>query len=100
MEAARIATGATKLVSIQKLCDGIGWEALDSRRKTHKLVPFYKMVNNIAPLSSLVPSLLQSGLHNNLWNANDLQSVNSRTTQYFNFFTACYPRSEQLIFRW
>ena len=40
LEAARIATGATKLVSIQKLSDEIGWEELDSRRKKHKLVFF------------------------------------------------------------
>ena len=46
------------------------------------------MVNNIAPtiLSSLVPPLVQSVSHYNLRNANDLQSVNSRTTQYFNSF--------------
>ena len=88
LEAARIATGATKLVSIQKLSDEIGWEELDSRRKKHKLVLFYKMVNNIAPLylSSLVPPIVQSVSHYNLRNANDLKSVNSRTTQYFNSF--------------
>ena len=85
LEAARIATGATKLVSIQKLSEDIGWEELYSRRKKHKLVLFYKMVNNIAPLylSSLVPPLVQSVSHYSLRNANDLQSVNSRTTQYF-----------------
>ena len=46
------------------------------------------MVNNIAPLylSSLVPPLVQSVSHYSLRNANDLQSVNSRTTQYFNSF--------------
>ena len=35
LEAARIATGATKLVSIQKRSDEIGWEQLDSRREKH-----------------------------------------------------------------
>ena len=46
------------------------------------------MVNNIAPLylSSLVPPLVQSVSHYSLRNANDLQSVNSRTTLYFNSF--------------
>ena len=33
LEAARIATGATKLVSIQSLSDEIDWEELESRRK-------------------------------------------------------------------
>ena len=56
LEAARIATGTTKLVSVQKLYDEIGWETLDVRRRKHKLVLFYKMYNDIAPsyLSSLV----------------------------------------------
>ena len=46
------------------------------------------MINNIAPLylSSLVPPIVQSISHYNLRNANDLKSVNSRTTQYFNSF--------------
>ena len=45
-EAARIVTGATKLVSI-----------LLNRRQKHKLLLFYKMQNNLSPdyLSSLVP---------------------------------------------
>ena len=53
LEAARIATGTTKLVSVQKLYDEIGWETLDVRRRKHKLVLFYKMYNDIAPLISL-----------------------------------------------
>ena len=46
------------------------------------------MINNIAPLylSSLVPPIVQNISHYNLRNANDLKSVNSRTTQYFNSF--------------
>ena len=49
LEAARIATGATKLVSIQKLYDETGWETLETHRKKHKLTLFYKMYNNISP---------------------------------------------------
>ena len=40
LEAARIATGATKLVSILKLSDDIGWEELDSRKKHTQTSPF------------------------------------------------------------
>ena len=40
IEAARIATGTTKLVSLQKLYEEIGWETLEARRKKHKLVLF------------------------------------------------------------
>ena len=55
-EAARITTGATKLVSVQKLYDETGWETLEIRRRKHRLVLFYKMYNNISPLylSSIV----------------------------------------------
>ena len=44
-EAARIVTGATKLASVQSLLFDTGWESLTSRRKTHKLVLFYKMID-------------------------------------------------------
>ena len=40
LEAARIATGATK-VSVQKLYDETRWKSLETRRKKHKLVLFY-----------------------------------------------------------
>ncbi|XP_053396163.1 uncharacterized protein LOC128556153 [Mercenaria mercenaria] len=56
-EAARIVTGATKLCNIQKLLFDLGWEPLTERRKKHRLVLFYKMVNGLSPayLSSLIP---------------------------------------------
>ena len=56
-EAARIATGATKLVSVDALYKEIGWETLEQRRNNHKLTLFYKMINSLTPLylTSLVP---------------------------------------------
>ena len=56
LEAARIVTGATKLVSLEMLYKETGWETLEIRRSKHKLCLFYKMNNNISPeyLSSLV----------------------------------------------
>lgn len=87
-EAARIVTGTTKLISIQALYDETKWETLESRRKKHKLILFYKMFHNIAPtyLSSLVPSTINSLSNYNLRNANDTQTIDSRTSQYFNSF--------------
>ena len=49
-EAARIATVATRLVSIRALCKKIGWDSLEKRRSNHKLTLFYKMTHNLAPL--------------------------------------------------
>ena len=48
-EAARIAVGATKLVSLNALYNEIGWESLEKRRLDHKLTLFYKMLNNLTP---------------------------------------------------
>ena len=42
-EAARIVTGATKLVSNNSLLLEVGWESLSSRRKKHKLQLLSKM---------------------------------------------------------
>ncbi|XP_053389817.1 uncharacterized protein LOC123543435 [Mercenaria mercenaria] len=45
-EAARIVTGATKLVSLQKLMNEVGWESLGSRRQKHKTILFGNMALN------------------------------------------------------
>ena len=88
LEAARISTGATKLISVQKLYEETGWEPLEIRRKKHKLALFYKMYNHLTPpyLSSLVPPLISNFSRYNLRNANDIQTIDSRTTLYFNSF--------------
>ena len=87
-EAARIATGASKLISICNLYNEIGWETLEKSRISHKLILFYKMYNNLTPdyLSSLVPSSVNEVSHYNLRNANDVQTINARTALYFNSF--------------
>ena len=87
-EAARIATGATRLVSLSTLSKEIGWESLEKRRTNHKLTLFYKMTNNLAPLylSSLVPSTVSNISRYNLRNSNNLQTIDARTTLYFNSF--------------
>ena len=88
LEAARIATGTTKLVSVQKLYDEIGWETLGVERRKHKLVLFYKMYSDIAPsyLSSLVPRPDQTTSRYSLRNANNIRTIHSRTSQYYNCF--------------
>ena len=50
IEAARIVTGATKLVSIDSFYTETGWETVASRRKKkHKLQLSYKMQNSLTP---------------------------------------------------
>ena len=42
IETARIATGATKLVSLDTLYLETGWESLEKRRHKHKLCLFFR----------------------------------------------------------
>ena len=88
LEAARISTGATKLVSVANLYIETGWETLDARRNKHKLVLFYKMFNDLTPpyLSSLVPPLVQNASRYNLRNSYETQTIASRTTLFYNSF--------------
>ena len=87
-EAGRIVTGATRLISIDKLYSEIGWETLSSRRKFHKLVLFYKMTHGLTPdyLSNLIPDTVGSLSRYNLRNENDIRTIPCRTQLYFNSF--------------
>ena len=87
-EAARIATGTTKLVSLATLYNEICWETLELRRYNHTLTLFYKMMHNITPLylSSLVPQSVSNLSRYNLRNSNDLQTNDARTNQFYNSF--------------
>ena len=88
IEAARIATGATKLVSIAALYRETRWESLEERRRKHKLTLFYKMTNALSPLylSSLVPLTVSNASRYNLRNSSDLQTVEARTSLFYNSF--------------
>ena len=57
LEAARIITGTTKLISKTNLLREIGWDTLQQRRKKHKLIKFFNMYHGNTPqyLSDLVP---------------------------------------------
>ena len=61
---------------------------LDARRNKQKLMLFYKMYYRLSPpyLSTLVPPLVGQSSRYNLKNANDLQTIDARTTQHFNSF--------------
>ena len=88
IEAARIVTGSTKLVSVEKLYDEAGWERLKDRRGKHKLTLFYKMSTGLTPeyLSNLVPENIGNLVDYNLRNANNTRTLNSNTQLYANSF--------------
>ncbi|XP_060593627.1 uncharacterized protein LOC132748097 [Ruditapes philippinarum] len=89
-ECARIVSGATKLVSLDKLQQEVNWSSLEERRRVHRLILFYKMINGLAPeyLTNLVPPNIGSTSSYNLRNPDQLRPVYSRTNQYYIFF---YP---------
>ena len=88
VEAARIATGTTKLISLTNLYKEICWEKLQKRRDDHKLTLFYKMHNNLTPnyLSSLIPQQVEAISRYNLRNAQDIRNIRTRTSLYYNSF--------------
>ena len=88
LEAARIATGTTKLISTTALYKEVGWESLEQRRQTHKLTLFFKMFSLLTPLylSSLIPPSVSDMSRYNLRNSDQLQTIDSRTNLYFNSF--------------
>ena len=87
-EAARIATGATKLVSIKNLNKEICWESLQKRRDDHKLTLFFKMYNHLTPiyLSSLIPPQVNEISRYNLRNSDHIQTIRAYSKQYYNSF--------------
>ena len=66
IEAARIATGTTKLVSLNALYRETSWITIEKRRENHKLVMLDKMCNVLTPsyLSSLVPQSVPQSVNN------------------------------------
>ena len=94
IEAARIAAGTTKLVSIENLYSENGWETLETRRKKQKLVLFCKVVNNLTPLylSTLIPSTITETSLYNLRNANDIRTIN---TELHNTTTLFYHQQSE-----
>jgi hypothetical protein len=87
-EAARIATGATKLVSIKTLYKETGWDTLDNRRRKQKLILFHKMVNHSVPdyLSSLVPNTVSESSQYSLRNSNDIRTIRCQSQIYSTSF--------------
>ena len=88
IEAARIATGPTKLVSLNKLYKEICWNKLQKRRDDHKLNLSYKMYNNLTPFyrSSLIPQQVEAISQYHLRNAQDIRNIRARTNCYYNSF--------------
>ena len=88
IEAMRIATGATKLCSIEKLYKDTGWEKLQTRHYKQKLQMFYKRVNRIGPnyLNNFVPPFVQDNSHYSLRNARKVSTIRRQSKLHYYSF--------------
>ena len=88
IEAAKIVTGATKLVSRDNLYRETCWETLNSRRKQHKLTLYYKMIFflTLPYLSSLVPPRVGDMSSYSLRNSDQYQTIDTKSQLYYNSF--------------
>ena len=83
-EAAKIVTGAMKGTSKQRLMQEIGWEDLKIRRAIHKLLLYFKIVNNLCPsyLVDLLPLLVSERTNYSLRTASNYSIFASRTDRF------------------
>ncbi len=83
-EAARIVTGLTRSVSIDRLLSEIGWVNLSDRRKIQKLTLVYKQKSAELPdyLSDLFPQTVAEANPYNLRNNNNYTVLSRRTEIY------------------
>ena len=88
IEAMRIVTGGTKLTSIQKLYEETGWEKLLDRREQHKLIMFYKMVNNEAPgyLQKLLPESIANRHTHFTRQSRNISEIRTKANFYSEYF--------------
>ena len=80
-EAARIISGATRLVSLNNLYTETGLESLKDRRRKHKLILFYKMSHNLVPsyLSTMIPARVGDTTSYPLRNSTNIRNITCKT---------------------
>jgi hypothetical protein len=88
LNAARIVTGATAKCSSQGLYQETSWEPLSNRRDFHRLMLYYKIINNKAPqyLIDLLPSQVNDRTNYALRNRNQLDIPIARINILANSF--------------
>ncbi|KAK3101624.1 hypothetical protein FSP39_004973 [Pinctada imbricata] len=101
LEAARIVTAATKLVSHQNLYLDTKWDSFDDRRCKHRLILFHKIVHGKTPsyLRELLPPQHHQ-IHNySTRNRSDFEQFHPRTNLYRNSFSLIQLRNGTIYLR-
>ena len=94
-EAARIVTGLTRSVSLERLYKECGWETLQLRRTNQKLKFMYRAVNGTLPpyISEFIPPTVSDVSQYNLRDSSNITVPITRTTT---FKRSCIPSSVAL----
>ena len=94
-EAAKIVTGAMKGTSKQRLMQETGWEDMKVRRAIHKLLLYFKIVNNFCPsyLTELLPFQVSERTNYSLRTASNYSLFSSRTERFKKSF---FPSTTKL----
>jgi hypothetical protein len=87
-ESARVVMGAMRGTSRSKLLDELAWENIKTRRSMHKLILYFKIVNNCTPnyLADLLPEMVQQRSGTSLRNAENFTLFRSRTERFKKYF--------------
>merc|ERR1712074_51435 len=86
-QAALAITGAWKGTNRDKIYEELGWETLDSRCQCHRLIMFYKLINNFTPNYLKVPIPIRNRSSSRITR---IPTLHCRTNKYINSF---YPNS-------
>ena len=83
-EAARIVTGLTRSVSLERLYKECGWESLQSRRSNQKLKFMYRAMNDMVPsyISNLIQPTVGNSSQYNLRDSNNIAVQAARTSTF------------------
>lgn len=89
-EAARIVTGLTRSVSLDKLYRECGWPSLADRRKQQKMNFMYRSMNDLVPsyITDLIPPVIRETTNYPLRNQNNITQLFCRTEL---FRKSCIP---------
>ena len=90
-EAAKIVMGAMKGTSRHSLMQEIGWEDMKTRRSIHKLIFYFKIINNLTPnyLKGLLPPQVFERTHYFLEIVSGFHSISSSFKKMFSLHRLC-----------
>ena len=95
IETTRIVSGGTKLCSVDKLFQELGWEPLQIHRNKHKLVPFYNILHGLALtyLLDIIPPHINETFDYPPRNADHFQNFRSNSNLFYESFFPCTIRA-------